>query len=236
MCMQLKSVLLIPMIKDNVFGRASITGLLLIAVSIWMMVVGRSADLSGIWLPEGFKVPILAMEFASSQEQMTKMVESFSTGLIDSLRLATQIDMLFLLVYNLFLAFVLYSIYRITALLQYKWLTLLPLIILLADALENMQLFYALEGDAVNISALKIATWVKWLGLAISFTAIGRFLITTDRYYDRVLALSTFVTIPLGLWALFSHSWVNEVFAMLFYLLFPMVIIYTWFSGIRRTN
>lgn len=224
------------MIKENVFARASLTGLLLIAVSIWMMIVGRSADLSGIWLPEGFKIPILALEFASNTEQIAKMVGSFSTELIDSLRFVTKIDMLFMLIYNLFLVFVLYSIYRITALLQYKWLALLPLVIVLADAIENMQLFYGLDQMPMNITVLKIATWTKWIGLSVAFTAIGRFLVTTGRYYDKVLAISTFVTLPLGVWALFSHNGMNEIFAMLFYLLFPLVIIYTWFSGIKKVN
>ena len=222
------------MIKKNVFGWASLTGLLLIAISAWMMIVSRSASMYAIWLPHGFRTPILALEFASSNAEIAKMLESFSPELIQSLRLSTQIDMLFLLVYNLFLIFVINSIYSITGLQQYKWLSLLPLLILLADAMENMQLFYALDGMEVNMHVLKISTWVKWIGLSIAFIAIGRFLITTDRYYDRILALSTFATLPIGIWAMFSHSGVNEVFAMLFYLLFPMTILYTWFSGIRK--
>lgn len=222
------------MIKNNVFGWASLVGLLLVAVSIWMMVVSRSASLYAIWLPSGFKTPILALEFASSNDEIAKMLESFSPELIKGLRLSTQIDMLFLIIYNLFLVLVINGIYRIIGLQQYKWLSLLPLLVLLADAMENIQLLYALDSMKVNILVLKISTWVKWLGLSVAFIAIGRFLITTDRYYDRILALSAFATLPLGIWAMFSHSGINEVFAMLFYLLFPMTVIYTWFSGIKK--
>ncbi|MCB0497888.1 MAG: hypothetical protein KDC79_17240 [Cyclobacteriaceae bacterium] len=224
------------MIKNNVFRNASFTGILLIGVSVWMLVIGRSASIDGIWLPDGFKNPILALEFASGTNEISAMMESFSSELVHSLKVSTQIDMLFLLVYNSFLILVLNAIYRITRLEQYKWLSLLPLLVLLADAMENMELFNAFDGMAVNIIVLKISTWIKWLGLSLSFIAVGRFLITTGRYYDKVLALSTFVTLPLGLWAMFSHNGINEVFAMLFYLLFPMAIIYTWFSGIKRST
>lgn len=221
------------MIKRNVFFKAAITGLLLIAVSISMMIVGKVTT-TGIWMPEGFKVPILALEFASSNDEIQRIVNSISEPTLEHIIAATQIDMLFMIIYNLFLLFVLRSIYTVTKLVQYKWLAFLPYIIMLADLVENVQLFNAFNHAQVVLIILQLATWIKWFGLAIAFTAIGRFLITTGRYYDKVLALSTYVTIPLGIWALLSHSAINEVFGMLFYLLFPMIIIYTWFPGITK--
>ena len=223
------------MIKNNVFSKAALTGLVLIFVSVSMMIVGK-VDATEIWMPEGFKVPILALEFASNNDEILKVVDSISEPLINKIITGTQIDMLFLVVYNLFLLFVLRSIYEITKLVQYKWLALLPFVIMLADVVENLQLFNALNHAEVTLLLLQFATWVKWLGLAVVFTTIGRFIITAGRYYDKVLALSTYVTIPLGVWALFSHNGINEVFAMLFYLLFPMVIIYTWFPGIKKVE
>ena len=221
------------MIKHKVFSKAALTGLFVIVVSVWMMIVGR-VETAGIWLPEGFKVPILAIEFGSSVPELHKIVASISEESSARILYATQIDMLFLVVYNLFLFFLLKAIYEITKLNQYKWLALLPVIIMLADIAENFQIFYALGNLEINMLVLQTSTWFKWFGLSIAFTAIGRFLITTDRYFDKVLALSTFVTVPLGIWAMFSHSGINEVFAMLFYLLFPMTIIYAWFPGIKK--
>lgn len=221
------------MIKDNVFSKAAITGIAVIAISLWMMIAGK-VDTTGIWMPEGFKVPILALEFALSEKEMNEIVVSIPTETNARIVTGTQIDMLFLVAYNLFLFFILRSIYKITSLEQYKWFALLPFIIMLADAAENYQLFMALANFKYSILVLQIATWVKWLGLALAFTAIGRFLITTGRYFDKVLALSTYVTIPLGIWAMFAHNGINEVFAMLFYLLFPMTVIFTWFPGIKK--
>lgn len=221
------------MIKDNVFSKAAITGIAVIAISLWMMIAGK-VDTTGIWMPEGFKVPILALEFASSEKEMSEIVVSIPTETNARIVTGTQIDMLFLVAYNLFLFFILRSIYKITSLEQYKWFALLPFIIMIADAAENYQLFMALANFKYSILVLQIATWVKWLGLALAFTAIGRFLITTGRYFDKVLALSTYVTIPLGIWAMFAHNGINEVFAMLFYLLFPMTVIFTWFPGIKK--
>ncbi len=223
------------MIKDNVFSKAAITGIAVIAISLWMMIAGK-VDTIGIWMPEGFKVPILALEFASSSQELTKIVTSISPEKNERIVFGTEIDMLFLVAYNLFLFFMLRAIYKITKLVQYKWLALLPFVVMLADAAENYQLFMALASFKFSITTLQIATWVKWLGLAITFTAIGRFLITTGRYFDKVLALSTFVTVPLGVWAMFAHSGINEVFAMLFFLLYPMAIIYTWLPGVKKKS
>ena len=220
------------MIKNNVFSKAAVSGIAVIMISLWMMIAGK-VDPEGIWMPEGFKVPILALEFASSSEEMSEIIVSLSLGAIARIVTGTQIDMLFLIAYNLFLFFVLRSIYKVTNLQQYKWLALLPFVVMVADAAENYQLFMALVSFKYSITLLKVATWVKWLGLAVSFTGIGRFLITTGRYYDKVLALSTYITLPLGIWAMFAHNGINEVFAMLFYLLFPMMVIYTWFSGLK---
>ncbi len=221
------------MIKNNVFFKAAITGLFLIAISSWMMLVGK-VETTGIWLPDGFKIPLLALEFAANKAEMSKIIGSITPEINNRIVAGTQVDMLFLVVYNLFLFFMLRGIYKITQLLQYKWLALLPFVIMFADAVENYQLFMALANFKYSIILLQIATWVKWLGLGIAFTGIGRFLITTGRYFDKVLALSTFVTIPLALWAMFAHSGINEVFAMLFYLLFPLTIIYAWFPGVRK--
>lgn len=221
------------MIKKNVFSKAAITGLFLIAISLWMMVVGK-VDTTNIWMTAGFKVPILALEFGSSIEELQMIVASIPAKANARILFATQIDMLFLVIYSLFLFFMLRSIYEITKLNQYKWLAFLPLVIALADITENIQVFNALANFEINLWVLKVSTWVKWLGLAVAFTAIGRFLITTGRYFDKVLALSTFVTIPLAIWAMFAHNAINEVFAMLFYLLFPLTIIYAWFPGVKK--
>ncbi len=223
---------LITMIKHNVFAKAAITGVVVILISSWMMMVGK-VETEGIWMPEGFKIPILALEFASSEVEMSHIIGSMPPESNAQIVAGTQIDMLFLIAYNLFLFFVLRSIYKVTKLQQYKWLALLPFVVLIADAVENYQLFMALGNFNYSILVLQFATWVKWVGLAASFTAIGRFLVTTGRYFDKVLALSTYVTLPLGLWAMFAHNGINEVFAMLFYLLFPMLVIYTWFSGVK---
>jgi len=221
------------MIKNNVFSKAAITGLLLIAVSLWMMAAGKVAT-SEIWMPDGFKVPILALEFGSSVAEIQKIVISISANANANILFATQIDMLFAVIYSLFLFFALRAIYTITNLNQYKWLALLPILIMAADIAENFQIVNALGNFEINLWVLKIATWIKWLGLAVAFTAVGRFLITTGRYFDKVLALSTYVTIPLGVWAMFAHNGINEVFAMLFYLLFPLTIIYAWFPGVKK--
>ncbi len=221
--------------SKNIFGKAAITGIAVLFISLWMMLAGK-VDPQGIWMPEGFKVPILALEFASNKQEMSKIVVSLSPEQNARIVAGTQVDMLFLIAYNVFLFFVLRSIYKITNLQQFKWLALLPFVVMLADAAENYQLFMALANFKYSIIILKIATWVKWLGLAIVFGAIGRFLITTSRYYDKVLALSCFVALPLGIWAMFAHNGINEVFAMLFYLLFPMMVIYTWFSGVKKID
>lgn len=219
--------------KNNVFKYAAYIGLAVIAVSLIMMKVGK-VNAGEVWMPEGFSVPVLALEFAQNTNEMQQIVSSLSEDATSKIVAGTKVDMVFLLVYNLFLALVVRGIYKITKLKQYQYWTFLPVIVLLADAVENYQLFLALSRSEFSILALQIATWTKWLGLALSFTLIGRFLLTSPRYYDRVLALSCFITLPLGLWAMFAHNAINGVFAMLFYLLFPMLVIYAWWPGIVK--
>ena len=92
-------------IKDNVFSKAAITGILVIIISLWMMIAGK-VDATGVWMPEGFKVPILALEFASSEKEMSEIVGSISEETNARIVTGTQIDMLFLVAYNLFLFFI----------------------------------------------------------------------------------------------------------------------------------
>ena len=97
-------------------------------------------------------------------------------------------------------------------------------------------LLRALEGHQVVIILLQMATWTKWLLMAILILMIGRFLITTGRVLDKMLGVACYAPFVVGCVAIFKGGPLTEVFARLFFLLFPLLILYTFFPGIRRNS
>lgn len=219
--------------KSNPFKLAGYIGILVLLTSLAMIIFGRP-DGSTINMPGGFATPILALEFATDSGQVNDLVESLSEKNKKALFNSVWIDMLFMVVYSLFLFIVLRTISLIIQRPFYMLVALSTGVVLLADLFENAQLLNALNSEEINMMVLQISTWLKWLMLSYLFLMIGRFLMTTGRIYDRILGLSCHIPLPIGIIALYSPGFMNEVFAGLFFLLFPMLIAYTWFSGISK--
>lgn len=217
---------------NNPFYKSALVGVVVLLTSLLMMIFGKPAS-TAISMPPGFSTPILALEFAANHQVMSNLVESLTDTDKKALLRAVWLDMGFMVAYNLFLYLILTTIGKIINRPFYSKIALVACVVLLADLSENIQLFQALNGGAVSMIVLQLSTWVKWLLLAYLFLMIGRFLMTTGRIYDRILGLACFVPLPFGLIAFLTPGFVNELFAGLFYLLFPMMIIYTWFSGIN---
>jgi hypothetical protein len=220
--------------SNNPFRLAGYAGLAVLFTSLLMIIFGRP-DADVVEMPAGFSTPILAMEFAGDSGQVATLVESLNPADKQALLNSVWLDMLFLVVYNVFLFFILKTVSSIIRNPFYTKLAFLTIFVMLADLSENIQLVRALHSTNINIVVLQLSTWVKWLLLSYLFLMIGRFLMTTGRVYDRIVGLASFVPLPIGIVAIFSPGFMNEVFAGLFFLLFPMLIFYTWFSGISKT-
>ena len=220
--------------KNNPFFSSSLIGLALVLTSLLMMIYGTPGG-TNIVMPIGFSTPILALEFATSNTQISDLVASLSEEDISLLITSVNLDMVFMVVYNLFLFTVLITISKIIRKPFYYNIAFLAWVVLLADLSENIQLLNGLNSEGVNIFILQLSTWIKWMLLAFLMLIIGRFLMTTGRIYDKILGLASYIPLPLWILSFFSPGFTNELFAGMFFLLFPMLIIYTWFSGIKPT-
>lgn len=185
-------------------------------------------------LPAGFSSVILAIEFVTTSTGLESIIMQLSDQERSALIASTWVDMLFLVIYGGFLFFTLKAIAGIINVDKYHLWAYLGILAATADIAENVIILQSLQGVEINIELLSLFTWVKWLSLATAFLFIGRFLTTTGRIPDKMLGIACFAPLPLGLVSLLGATNLIEVFAGLFYILFPLTIIYTWFSGIRK--
>ena len=218
----------------NPFRKPALVGIVVALISLLMIIFGAPPSQS-INMPNGFSTPILALEFARNQEVIDQLLESLTKADKRALVNAVWLDMGFMVAYNLFLYLILITIGKIIRKPLYAKIALMTSLILLADFFENIQILQVLNGREISIFLLQVSTWLKWLLLAYLILVVGRFLMTTGRVYDRILGLACFIPLPVGILAFFSpQGMMNELFAGLFFLIFPMMIIYTWFSGIKK--
>ena len=210
-------------------------GVLLIVVSVVMMYFGRQAN-NDVLLPPGFSSVILAIEFSQTSTGLSSIIVQLSDQDREALTKATWVDTLFLLAYGSFLFTMLTAIYHIIGIERYRIWAYLGVLAAMADFGENVIILQSLGGAEVNMGLLKLFTWTKWLSLAGAFLFIGRFLTTTGRVFDKMLGIACFAPLPLGLISLLGIANLTETFAGLFYLLFPLTILYCWFSGISKSQ
>jgi hypothetical protein len=200
-----------------------------------MMIVGRTLGTQAE-LPEGFSSIILALEFGKSNYEIGQVVGSLTVVEITRLKQLVWLDMLFLVSYSAFIYFFMSVIAGIIGVPKYQTYAWLAILVGLADVSENTLLLMALDGTEVPIMLLQLSTWVKWLLLAFLMMMIGRFLVTTGRVYDKMVGIACYAPLLVGIVAFFNRGQLNEVFASLFFLLFPLLIIYTWFSGLKKNQ
>ena len=221
--------------QNNPFRNSALIGLTVILISGWMMIVGRTLGTQAD-LPEGFASIILALEFGKSNYEMDTIIGSLTVSEIATLKQLAWLDMLFLVSYSAFIYFFISTIATIINVAKYQTYAWLAILVGFADVCENTLLLMALDGNEIPVMLLQLSTWVKWLLLAFLIMMIGRFLVTTGRVYDKMVGIACYAPLIVGILAFFNRGQMNEVFASLFFLLFPLLIIYTWFSGLKKQN
>lgn len=219
--------------QNNPFRNSALIGLTVIFISGWMLIVGRTLGTQAE-LPEGFSSIILALEFGKSNFEIDRVIDSLTGVEIATLKQLAWLDMLFLVSYSAFIYFFMSTITTIINVPKYQTYARLAILVGLADVSENTLLLLALDGSEIPVMLLQLSTWVKWLLLAFLIMMIGRFLVTTGRVYDKMVGIACYAPLVVGILAFFNRGQLNEVFASLFFLLFPLLIIYTWFSGLKK--
>ncbi|MCB9305495.1 MAG: hypothetical protein H6565_02760 [Lewinellaceae bacterium] len=209
---------------------AAVVGLIAMLISTFV-----SAPLNGIdfHCQPGFSKPILALEFAGSVQTFQAV---FGADDLEKKRTAVLIslerDFVFILAYVAFLAAFAYALLKGRG----KWLFLSPVLLAvgigIADLLENdalRNLTLHLESgygafDTVIARRLFFATWTKWLGFAVYFSALLPYLFRDERT-GRVLGIATGMVCLMAVMALLRISWI-EPYVLSIFILFPLSVGY----------
>ena len=219
------------MMIENPFRTAVFFGLAMIGVALALLFIN---PLNQQNLPEGFQTPIIAFEF------MNNVNDVFIFFQVDDpkeyaarMMLGNKIDYLFMILYPLFLCFVGIGFYRITGL-RFILLVaiLLPLIISLSDALENLNIAaiiknYKTTSIDQELRSLNVFTWIKWSGIASLLLIYASLIFKRPGWYKSVgvVGVLTFIACVISF---FMRGVYLEVMATLVMVSFVVLFVAAW--------
>lgn len=131
-------------------------------------------------LPEGYRTPIIAFEFAKTEADIPYLIGNSEEvqNIRSAMREGHKWDMVFPFAYGGFLALLLFQFYRKGESLA---LYALPLAVLIIpfDINENLALLAIVDAAEANVLSqtlfddLIVATWLKWLSIAAAVLALS---------------------------------------------------------------
>lgn len=184
-------------------------------------------------VPSGYSSSILAFEFASTKAEVAQVLDPLSKLEIKNLDKLNYVDFGFMLIYGAFLFFFMTSLGGLLnndLTLKARWLV--PVIVL-SDVMENIQLLKLTEKFSIGafetsgiISVLMVATWIKWLLLAVCFSIIG-FQLSKLNVFSKIMGCLLFIPLVLGVMGFSSKNRIIEdAFATGVFLSFFFIFIY----------
>ena len=220
------------MIRSNKpFIKPGYLGLAFIMMSVLLLFVFPTKAPS---LPEGFCTPIIAFEFIQTK---TEVIEIFGGEYITmrnemarAMDLGNRLDYVYMCLYSAFLMMVSVTCARLSKNKYYYAGVVLTLVVLAADALENVQLL----GITANLSTgnfdyqlrlLHLFTWIKWGGIALIFLALSPWFLKGNRF-SKIIGIIGIISFILGILAYMNRSVINEIFSLSVALMFILMIIY----------
>lgn len=218
--------------RDRLFLLSGILGVGTLAVTLLMSFVGPREV--GPMSP-GFRSPVLAFEFARTEDEVRQLFEpEGSAAAMDRLN---RWDFLYIALYGGFLAtFALAAALETDQYTPWAAVALAPLI-MLADVMENVQLFsltrqLELGGDfSPALWWLHLFTWLKWGGLAIYFLLISGYFRELSGPWRFVWLLADFPAL-LAVWAWVSPGQASEIMVLSIGVMFLLLIAHAWWRAL----
>lgn len=140
-------------------------------------------------IPQGYSSSIVAFEFASNNDELITVLSPLNRSDLRDMDRLNYVDFGFMILYGIFLFLTmsrLGTLHGHTFLRRMRWLVLIAVI---ADAIENIHLLKLTDyfrgftnSQEGLIFWLSIFTWIKWLLLALSLSAIGYSLVKAKKY------------------------------------------------------
>lgn len=213
------------------FFKSGIIGILVIVCSLMLMKIFPS---QAPQMPDGFMTPILAFEFAKTSQEVEKLFgnpsSEYRAAMIEAMNLGNRLDYFYMILYSLFLFTFSVTCARIRKTPRYYLGALLSILVLLGDAMENLQLLritakLAEGGFERELQLLNYFTWLKWGGLTLVFLILSPFFLT-GRLTTKVISLVGLSTAVLAIISFQNRSAVNEIFSLSVTVMFLLMIIY----------
>lgn len=195
---------------------AILPGLALLAMSVQLTLI--SPPMMGN-LPEGFRNPILALEFIQTPRQVEHFFDvPDPLSYRDAIFEVHRWDAWFLLLYPLFLAMVAWGSKREGNVLSYAAWLLCPLMAV-SDLLENwtmnnIALYHSLEDITVYLEWLNVFTWLKWGSIAAMLVCFVPWLWQRRGIPGAITAGIISATFGLAVVGYISPSGIREIFAL----------------------
>jgi hypothetical protein len=218
--------------KPAAFKIAIALGILLLGLAVSLLIINPKPENN---LYGGFRTPILEMEFAQKTEHI-KTIFSVKDPIHyeQQFLLGNWIDYGFMLTYSLFLFFISLGIYKLAKSNAILLAFFLCLLMLAADAFENMQIFNIIlhykKGDiSPNLEWMHLFTWVKWGSIAAVFILFSPFFFS-GTIFQKIAGLFQLACFGLAIAAFILPGVLSELFALSvsinFLLLFVFSILY----------
>jgi hypothetical protein len=218
------------MLKDRPFLASGILGLGVIAMTIFLAVMGPREFGE---LPPGFITPVIAFEFAESASEVWRMF--IPLGSAEAMDRVNRWDFLYMILYGLFLAAFSIACARRTGKRFYYFSAALALGIIVADALENIQLLgltyrVGLDGGYLDnlLANLKVFTWLKWGGLALYLLLLWPYFHGQAGSLARFISIIALLPALSALLAFMRRGLLNELLALSVGLMFILITLYAW--------
>ncbi len=213
------------------FIRIGLVGLLVIATSLVLLVILPS---KGPSMAQGFVTPVIAFEFAQSTQDILGIFGETDSperqARVRAMDLGNQLDYLYMVLYAGFLALFSLKCTSLTGKRIFQIPAGLAMVALVADALENIQLFgitARLEtlDFAPQLLALHWMTWAKWGSLALAFALLAPYFFKGEKYALTIGACGL-VCLGLAILAFFAGAPFYEMLGAGTGVMFLLTIIY----------
>jgi len=208
-------------------------GLLVIGMSIVLLMVFPS---KAPWMMDGFFTPIIAFEFVQSQSEVYQLFglpdSPDQLSMIKAMDFGNRLDYIYMVLYTSFLFFFSFVCAKNTGQKHYYAGSMLSFVILVADALENIQLLritakITSQDFGKELSLLHCFTWIKWGGITIVFLILAPYFFK-GRSYSKVIAAIGISSFILSILAYLNRSVLNELLGLSVALMFLMMIVYSF--------
>jgi hypothetical protein len=213
------------------FFKSGMIGILLIITSLTLMKVFPSQAPK---LPQGFITPILAFEFAISRQEIEDLFgepqSEYQEFMVSAMDLGNRLDYVYMILYSSFLFGFSITCARLSRNRRYYLAALVSILVLVGDAMENIQLLgitrKLAEGEfEKELQLLFYFTWLKWGGLALIFLILLPYFFNGS-LVAKLIALVGLITVVLAILAFFNRSVLNEIYAVSVAVMFLATIIY----------